>query len=100
MKTLARAFWIVVALLFLLEAWLWDRLEPIVARIVGIIPWGRIKPMLATTPVRANTLVPLERSVPMELNHPPPRVTIEGILAKVSTLLMRVGFPQSPEAAG
>jgi hypothetical protein len=48
MKSLARAFWIVVALLFLLEAWLWDRLEPIVARIVGIIPWGRIKPMLAT----------------------------------------------------
>ena len=48
MKTLARAFWIVVALLFLLEAWLWDRLEPIVARIVGIIPWGRFKPVLAT----------------------------------------------------
>jgi hypothetical protein len=47
MKKLARAFWIVVALLFLLEAWLWDRLEPIVARLVGIIPWGRIKPVLA-----------------------------------------------------
>jgi hypothetical protein len=47
-KTRARAFWIVVALLFLMEAWLWDRLEPIVAWIVGIIPWERIKSALAT----------------------------------------------------
>ena len=44
MNRLARAFWIILALLFLLEAWLWDRLAPVVARIVGIIPWGWIKP--------------------------------------------------------
>src|SRR5215470_6537286 len=44
MKRFARPFWVVLALLFLLEAWLWDRLHPIVARIVGIIPWGRVKP--------------------------------------------------------
>ncbi len=46
MKRLARAFWVILALLFLLEAWLWDRLQPIVARIVGVIPWGWIKPAL------------------------------------------------------
>jgi hypothetical protein len=46
MKRLARAFWVILALLFLFEAWLWDRLRPIVARIVGVIPWGWIKPAL------------------------------------------------------
>jgi hypothetical protein len=46
MKRLSRGFWIVLALLFLAEAWLWDRLKPIVARVVGVIPWGRAKPAL------------------------------------------------------
>jgi hypothetical protein len=46
MKRLARPFWVIVALLFLLEAWLWDRLAPVIARIVAVIPWGRIKPAL------------------------------------------------------
>jgi len=44
MKRLARPFWVILALLFLFEAWLWDRLQPIVARIVGLIPWGWVKP--------------------------------------------------------
>ncbi|MGB8043789.1 MAG: hypothetical protein WCF66_12585, partial [Pseudolabrys sp.] len=26
--------------------WLWDHLEPIVARIVNVIPWGRVKAIL------------------------------------------------------
>jgi hypothetical protein len=47
MKRLARPLWVVLALLFLLEAWLWDHLEPIVARIVAVVPWGRLKPALA-----------------------------------------------------
>jgi hypothetical protein len=46
MKRLARPFWVILALLFLLEAWLWDRLQPIVGRIVAAIPWGWIKPAL------------------------------------------------------
>jgi hypothetical protein len=46
MKRLARPFWVVLALLFLFEAWLWDRLHPIVARVVAVIPWGWIKPAL------------------------------------------------------
>ncbi len=43
MRQLARVFWIIAALVFLLEAWLWDRLEPIVARIVSVVPWRRLK---------------------------------------------------------
>lgn len=43
MRRWLRPFWVVLALLFLLEAWLWDNLEPIVARAVNIIPWGRLK---------------------------------------------------------
>src|SRR5674476_1493495 len=37
----------VLALLFLLEAWLWDHLEPLVARVVNLIPWGVVKEKLA-----------------------------------------------------
>lgn len=44
MKLLVRPFWVALALLFLLEAWLWDWLQPIVGRVVAIIPWGKIKP--------------------------------------------------------
>jgi hypothetical protein len=46
-RRLLRPLWIVLALLFLLEAWLWDHLEPIVARIVNLVPWGRFKVWLA-----------------------------------------------------
>jgi hypothetical protein len=44
MKRLARPFWVALALLFLFEAWLWDNLQPVVGGIVGVIPWGKIKP--------------------------------------------------------
>jgi hypothetical protein len=45
MKRLARPFWVALALVFLFEAWLWDVLQPIVGRIVNVIPWGKIKPV-------------------------------------------------------
>ena len=38
-----RPLWVILALLLLIEAWLWDHLEPIVARVVNFIPWGRVK---------------------------------------------------------
>jgi hypothetical protein len=47
MRRIIRAFWVFVALVFLLETWLWDRLEPIVAAIVGHIPWGGLKAAFA-----------------------------------------------------
>jgi len=44
MKRLVRPLWFALAVLFLFEAWLWDRLQPIAGRVVAIIPWGKIKP--------------------------------------------------------
>lgn len=46
-RHLLRPLWTVLALLFLLEAWLWDHLKPLVARIVDLIPLARIKERLA-----------------------------------------------------
>ena len=46
MRRLLRPFWVLLALLFLMEAWLWDHLEPLVARAVNLIPWGRFKDWL------------------------------------------------------
>ena len=42
-----RPLWVILALLLLVEAWLWDHLEPIVARVVNLIPWGRVKVAVA-----------------------------------------------------
>jgi hypothetical protein len=58
------------------------------------------RPVLVILPVRAKTLVPLLRSEPMEANHLPPLRMMGAMLAKVSTLLMSVGLPQSPLTAG
>jgi hypothetical protein len=38
MRRLLRPLWILLALIFLIEAWLWDRVEPIIARVVALIP--------------------------------------------------------------
>jgi len=42
-RRMARPLWVAAALLFLLEAWLWDRLAPVIAFMVNLIPWGRLK---------------------------------------------------------
>ena len=46
MRRVLRPLWIILALLFLLEAWLWDHLKPIAARAVDFIPWGKLKAIL------------------------------------------------------
>ena len=43
MRRWLRPLWVILALLFLLEAWLWDHLEPLVARVVNLIPWDALK---------------------------------------------------------
>ncbi len=43
MRRLLRPLWIVLALLFLLEAWLWDHLRPVIAWAVDLLPWRRLK---------------------------------------------------------
>ena len=47
MRRWLRPLWIFLALVFLLEAWLWDHLEPLVARVVALVPWGKLKAWLA-----------------------------------------------------
>jgi hypothetical protein len=47
--------WIVLAIIFLIEAWLWDHLEPIVAWVVTWIPLNAFKQWLAA---RVDTLSP------------------------------------------
>lgn len=41
-----RPLWVLLALLFLLEAWLWDHLKPLVAWCVDLLPWARLKERL------------------------------------------------------
>jgi hypothetical protein len=47
MRGILRPLWVLLALIFLLEAWLWDHLKPVVAAIVDVVPWGRLKLWLA-----------------------------------------------------
>jgi hypothetical protein len=47
MRRLLRPLWILLALVFLFEAWLWDHLAPIVAWIVARLPLDAIKRRLA-----------------------------------------------------
>jgi hypothetical protein len=47
MRRLFRPLWILVALVFLFEAWLWERLKPIVGWVVDRIPWQAFKEKLA-----------------------------------------------------
>ncbi len=46
LRKVTRVFWVVLAVLFLIEAWLWDHLEPIVARVVALIPLQGFKAAL------------------------------------------------------
>lgn len=47
LRRLLQPVWVLLAIIFLIEAWLWDHLEPIVARIVAAIPLARFKHWLA-----------------------------------------------------
>ena len=43
MRRLLRPLWILLALVFLVEAWLWERLKPIVGWFVALVPWRALK---------------------------------------------------------
>src|SRR5438045_3433000 len=47
MRRLLQPLWVLLAIVFLIEAWLWDHLEPIVARLVGLIPLNKFKRWLS-----------------------------------------------------
>ncbi|MDA9408306.1 hypothetical protein [Bradyrhizobium sp. CCBAU 45384] len=47
LRRLLQPVWVLLAIIFLIEAWLWDHLEPVVARAVALIPLARVKEWLA-----------------------------------------------------
>src|SRR6201993_5504 len=55
LRRLLQPVWILLAVIFLIEAWLWDHLEPIVAWFVALIPLHAFKQWLAE---RVDTLSP------------------------------------------
>jgi hypothetical protein len=54
-RRLLQPIWVLLAVIFLIEAWLWDHLEPIVAAVVAKIPLRAFKHWLAE---RVDTLSP------------------------------------------
>ncbi len=54
MRRLFRPLWVVLAFLFLVEAWVWDRVKPLVSAIFGLVAWDRLKAKLrdAMSPLR------------------------------------------------
>ena len=59
MRRLLQPLWVLLALIFLIEAWLWDHLEPVVARVVAMIPLRAIKAWLAARVARLSPMATL-----------------------------------------
>jgi hypothetical protein len=55
LRRLLQPLWVLLAIIFLIDAWLWDHLEPIVASVVALIPLRTFKQWLAE---RVDTLSP------------------------------------------
>ncbi len=47
MRRLLKPLWFLLALLFLVEAWLWDHLVPAIRWVVDVIPWKALKARLS-----------------------------------------------------
>ncbi len=47
LRRLVRVFWVILAIIFLFEAWLWAQLAPIVAFIVALLPLHAVKAKIA-----------------------------------------------------
>jgi hypothetical protein len=74
MRRLLRPLWVLLAVLFLIEAWLWDHLEPVVAWIVARLPLRQLKAwitqrllQLSPTATLIVFLVPLIPLYPLKL---------------------------------
>lgn len=69
-RRLLRPLWILLALVFLFEAWLWERLAPIVAVVVRLIAWRELRAKVAAA-----------------IEHLPPYATLLVFLIPVLLLL-------------
>ena len=54
MRRLLRPLWFLLALAFMLEAWLWDHLGPVVARLIALLPLKALKDLAARGIARLN----------------------------------------------
>lgn len=70
MRRILKPLWILLALVFLFEAWLWEHLRPVVAWIVDRIAWEKLKARLAAA-----------------IEHLPPYATLLVFLIPVVLLL-------------
>ncbi|MFL9826181.1 hypothetical protein [Rhodoplanes sp. SY1] len=52
MRRLTRPLWILLAVVFLVEAWLWEHVRPLVARVVDWIAWPALKVRIAAAIAR------------------------------------------------
>src|SRR5207253_1971275 len=69
-RRLLKPLWILLALVFLIEAWLWEHLRPLVAAVVNVIAWDKLKARVAAA-----------------IEHLPPSATLLVFLIPVSLLL-------------
>jgi hypothetical protein len=47
MRRVLKPFLILLALIFLIEAWLWEHLRPLIAAVVNVVAWDRLRQRLA-----------------------------------------------------
>ena len=47
MRRLLKPLWFLIAVLFLVEAWFWERIEPALVWLGRVLPWARLKAALA-----------------------------------------------------
>jgi hypothetical protein len=59
MRRLMKPLWFLLAVLFLIEAWLWDHLVPAIQWIVDLIPWRTFKVRLADSIAHLSPLATL-----------------------------------------
>jgi hypothetical protein len=46
-RRLTKPLWLLLAVLFLIEAWVWDLVSPLVRRVVALLPWEAAKARVA-----------------------------------------------------
>jgi hypothetical protein len=52
LRQLMKPVWVFLAVVFLIEAWLWEHLAPVVAWLLALVGWNRIKATIAAFIVR------------------------------------------------
>lgn len=81
LRALTRAFWFTVAIIFVIETWLWERLGPVVHRLVALFPVEPLKLWLARMIERLPPWATLALFVPPLLVLEPLKIAALWLLA-------------------